>query len=280
MKNLLLVPILLLSQSAFSQFYYNDIISTADITRRFNDYVMNKVSTVTATATDAYGTKNNSFYELHEVKEGGTVVKVSRLDEAGKKTTVYRFGNNGQLLMQIDSASGVKDLTIYKYDANNRIVSVMNTASDVENEFSQVEEHVWLYDEKGSPKKMWKIINNKDSLGYEFALDEKKKVADEHLVRNGVSYDPLYYYYYDELDRLSDIARYNKIANRILPDFIFTYDEKNRLIQKLATVPGAVTGYVTIRYGFNEQGLKTKEVMFNRLKEKTGAIDFTYTFSN
>jgi uncharacterized BrkB/YihY/UPF0761 family membrane protein len=70
MKNLLLVPILLLSQSAFSQFYYNDIISTADITRRFNDYVMNKVSTVTATATDAYGTKNNSFYELHEVKEG------------------------------------------------------------------------------------------------------------------------------------------------------------------------------------------------------------------
>ena len=280
MKNLLLVPILLLTQSAYSQFYYNDIISTADITRRLNDYVTNKVSTVTATATDAYGTKNNSFYELHEVKENGKLVRVSRLDEAGKKTTVYRFGNNGQLQMQVDSANGVKDVTIYKYDANNRIVSVMNTASDTENEFNQIEEHVWIYDENGSPKKMWKIINNRDSLGYEFALDEKKKVADEHLSRNGVAYDPLYYYYYDELGRLSDIARYNKIANRILPDFIFTYDEKNRIIQKLATVPGASTGYVTIRYGFNEQGLKTKEVMFNRLKEKTGTIDFTYTFSN
>jgi hypothetical protein len=280
MKNLLLASLLALSQSVFAQFYYNDIISPANISKQMNDYVMNKVATINATATDAYGMKNNSFYELHEIKENGKLLKISKLDETGKLNTTYRFGNNGQLISQEDSAYKMKNVTTYKYDNNNRVISVLNTTYDPENEFNETEEHVWQYNATGQPVKMWKIVNRKDSLQYEFSLDEKKNIADEFMVRNGVKYDPTYYYYYDENNRLSDIAQYNRIAKRIMPDLIFTFDEKNNLVQKLATVPGPVTGYVTIRYGFNEKGLKNKEVLFNRLKEKTGSIDFTYTFSN
>jgi hypothetical protein len=280
MKNLLRLSMLLLSQSAFSQFYYNDIISPANISKQMNEYVMNKVATINATATDAYGMRNNSFYELHEVNENGKVLEISKLDETGKFTSTYRFGNNSQLLSQEDSAYKMRNVTTYKYDNNNRVISILNTTYDPENEFNETEEHVWLYNSTGLPVKMWKIVNGKDSLQYEFSLDENKNIVDEYMVRNKAKYDPAYYYYYDESNRLTDIARYNKIAKKILPDLIFTFDEKNKLIQKLATVPGPVVGYVTIRYGFNEKGLKNKEVLFNRLKEKTGAIDFTYTFSN
>lgn len=157
---------------------------------------------------------------------------------------------------------------------------MFNKAEDKENEFNDSEEHRWVYNDAGKPVKMWKILNGKDSLTYEFTMDENGNVADEYMTRNKVKYDPLYYYYYDDKNRLTDIARYNKIAKRILPDLIFSFDENNNLIQKLATVPGATTGYVTIRYGINEKGLKTKEVIYNRLKQKTGAIDFTYTFGN
>jgi hypothetical protein len=280
MKNLFLVSLLVLSQSAFSQFYYNDIISPANISKQMSEYVINKVATINATATDAFGMRNNSFYEMHEVKENGKLLKISKLDETGKLNTTYRFGINNQLLSQEDSAYKMKNVTTYKYDNNNRVISVLNITYDPENEFNETEEHVWQYNATGQPVKMWKIVNRKDSLQYGFSHDENKNVADEYMVRNGVKYDPTYYYYYDESNRLTDIARYNKIAKKILPDLIFTFDEKSNLIQKLATVPGPVAGYVTIRYGFNEKGLKNKEVLFNRLKEKTGAIDFAYTFSN
>jgi hypothetical protein len=280
MKNLFLALLVFSSHSAFSQFYYNDIASTGDITRQMGIYKSNKVQTITGTATDEYGTKNNSFFELQEIKDNGRMLKISRLNETGKMITVYRFDNNGQLVVIEDSVSGVKDITTYKYDNNNRVISVLNKSVDVQNEFNDTEEHVWKYNEAGKPVKMWKIMNGKDSLAYEFTIDEKGNVADEYMIRNKVKYDPLYYYYYDDKNRLTDIARYNKIAKRILPDFIYSYDDNNYIIQKLATVPGASAGYVTIRYGINEKGLKTKEVMFNRLKQRTGSIDFTYTFEN
>jgi hypothetical protein len=280
MKNLFLASLLAVCHPVCSQFYYNDIVSTTGITRLMVHYKTNKVLTVTGTATDAYGVRNNNFYEMQEVKENGRVLKISRLDEAGRMNTVYQFDDNGQLASREDSANGVKDITVYRYDNAGRILSVFNKAVDKENEFNDSEEHLWSYNDTGRPVRMWKIMNGKDSLVYEFSPDEKGNVADEYLTRNGVRYDPLYYYYYDDKNRLTDIARYNKIAKKILPDLIFTFDEQNNIIQKLATVPGAGTGYITLRYGIDEKGLKTKEVIFNRLKQKTGAIDFSYTFSN
>jgi len=54
MKNLPLVSLLVLSQSAFSQFYYNDIISPANISNKMSDNILNNVATINAPVTEAY----------------------------------------------------------------------------------------------------------------------------------------------------------------------------------------------------------------------------------
>lgn len=100
MKNLFLSLSFFLTQSVFSQFYYNDIISTADITRQMGIYKNNKVLTITGTATDEYGAKNNSFYELQEIKENSTLLRISRLDETGRMNTVYRFDDTGNFYQE------------------------------------------------------------------------------------------------------------------------------------------------------------------------------------
>lgn len=88
------------------------------------------------------------------------------------------------------------------------------------------------------------------------------------------------YYYYDEKNRLSDIVRYNTKVKKLLPDLMFEYDENNRVVQKITTVSNLLMGgYLIWRYIFNEKGLKTKEALFNKDKELTGKIDYSYTFN-
>ena len=279
MKNLIVLLYILIATVAQSQFYYNDIIGTQELNLRMKNYVSNKVASITATGIDAYGMKNTSFYELHEIKENGKFLKTSSLNEANRKNTLFQFDNNGNLVVQTDSSIGVKDIIEYKYDNNGKLVSLLNTTTDTENEFNQTEEHVWIYAANGYPEKMWKIMNGKDSLLYQFTLDANNNVIDEYQVKNKYKYDPLYYYYYDGKNRLTDVARYNKIVKKILPDLMFEYDEQDRVIQKIATVSGAQIGYVIFRFGFNEKGLKTREVLFNKLKQKTGSIEYQYSFN-
>jgi hypothetical protein len=279
MKNLLVFSCILFATVARTQFYYNDIIGTQELNQRMKDYVTNRVASITATGFDAYGMKNTSFYELYEVKENGRLLQISSLDEINRKNTLFRFDNNGIVVTQTDSTIGIKDVIEYKYDNNGRLRSILNTTTDTENEFNQTEEHGWIYTANGAPEKMWKIMNGKDSLLYQFTLDAGNNVIDEYQVKNKFKYDPLYYYYYDATRRLTDVARYNKIVKKILPDLMFEYDEQNHVIQKIATVSGAQVGYVIFRFGFNEKGLKTKEVLFNKLKQKTGSIEYQYTFN-
>ena len=61
-----------------------------------------------------------------------------------------------------------------------------------------------------------------------------------------------------------------------LPDFLFEYDDSDRVIQKITTTSGKKIGYFIWRYVFNEKGLKTKEALFNKDKELQARIDYTY----
>jgi hypothetical protein len=37
--------------------------------------------------------------------------------------------------------------------------------------------------------------------------------------------------------------------------------------------------YLIWRYGYNEQGLKTKEVLYSKTKELKGKIEYSYSFA-
>ena len=94
------------------------------------------------------------------------------------------------------------------------------------------------------------------------------------------------YYYFDEENRLSDIVRYNNKVKKLLPENILSYDDKNRLIQMMSSTPadkwGKITwvSYQSLRYVYDEKGLKLGEVMFNGDQQQTGRIKYSYTFGN
>jgi antitoxin component YwqK of YwqJK toxin-antitoxin module len=186
------------------------------------------------------------------------------------------FNDAGLLISTVDSAAGVRSVSTYSYDANGKIISISNSATDADStgDFSQTEVHNYVYKD-GKLHKMWRIINGNDSLEVRFEVDEMGNVIEERRFKARVLSDPIYYYY-DEKNRLTDIVRFNYKANRLLPDFLFEYDDSDRVIQKITTTSGGNLGYLTWRYLFNEKGLKTKEALFDKDKVLQGRIDYTY----
>jgi YD repeat-containing protein len=276
MKKLPFLLLLLLFFRANSQYYYKDLVAAADITRLMKTYTDNNIKKVTARGITPEGGSASDFSEVGEINANGTSLKVTTNNNKVISTLRYNFNDRGLLISSVDSTVNVKSTSTYTYDANGKIISISNAATDADSsgDFSQSEVHQYIYKD-GKLDKMWRIINKTDSLEVRFVTDENGNVIEERNFRRGVLADPIYYYY-DDRNRLTDIVRFNYKANRLLPDYLFEYDDNNRVIQKITTTSGKNIGYLTWRYLFNEKGLKTKEALFNKDKQLQGRIDFSY----
>ena len=277
MKNIILAIATLACFTVQAQYYYNDIISTGESNRQMKTFLANKVKTVSAKGVNPGGMQATDFTELREVKENGMVLKVTTRNNSN--TTIYynRFDNQGRLISISDSSTGIQSITTYQYDATGKILLVINSIKDTANDFNQIETHQWIYNIAGIPEKMWRIINQTDSLEIRFAPDENGNIVDERTYKKRLE-TAVVYYYYDEKNRLSDIVRFNKKLNRLIPDIMFEYDDSDRVVQKITTTSSLNLNYLIWRYLFNEKGLKTKEALFNKDKELTGKIEYNYTF--
>ena len=276
MKKLPFLVLILLSFHANSQYYYKDLVAAADITRLMKTYNANNIKKVIARGITPEGGAPADFTEVGEINANGTSLKVTTINNKVISTLKYSFNDRGLLISAIDSTVNVKSTSTYTYDTDGKITSISNSATDADSsgDFSQTEVHQYIYKD-GKLDKMWRIINKKDSLEVRFVTDEKGNVIEERNFRRGVLADPVYYYY-DDRNRLTDIVRFNYKANRLLPDYLFEYDENDRVIQKITTTSGKNLGYLTWRYLFDEKGLKTKEALFNKDKQLQGRIDYSY----
>ena len=277
MKTILLSIALFYSFAPRAQYYYNDIIGTAQTNMLMKTYITNKVKTIAATGFDHNGRPTTDFSEIQEITDNGKALKITTRNNSTNTIYYNRFDDMGRLISITDSSSAIQSTTIYKYDSQGRIIIVQNTIKDSANDFNQVEMHQWIYNADGHPQKMWRTINNADSLEIRFTPDEDGNTGDEKTFRRGVE-TSVVYYYYDDKKRLSDIVRYNTKAKKLLPDIMFEYDDNNRVIQKITTTSSLHLGYLIWRYLFDENGLKTKEALFNSDKVLTGKIEYKYTF--
>lgn len=273
--NKLIYSLFLLSfYQANSQYYYKDLIAAADLTRQMKTYTANNIRKVTAVTTAPNGAPSKDFSEVYEIN--GNTLRITTTINNVASSLRHTFNNTGQIITTVDSAAGVKSTSTYTYDAAGKIISISNSSTDADSSayFSQTEVHQYIYKD-GKLDKMWRIINRKDSVEVRFVLDKNGNVIEEWNVKRGTFSDPLEYYY-DDKNRLTDIVRFNHKANRLLPDYMFVYDDNDRVIQKVTTTSGSKLGYFTWRYVFDERGLKTKEAIFNKDKELQGRIDYTY----
>lgn len=278
MKNISIVVLILLSSfSSTAQYYYKDIIGTRNINQMIKLYRDNKVALVEATGFDGDGVKSSDFSETHNFFPDRDLLKIATRNKTSIDNQYYRFDSRGLLSGISDTSSAGVSTTSYTYDDNGNPILIKNTVTDSEDSIYENEVHQWFYNSAGKPIRMLRIVNNNDTTDIRCTLDDNGNVVEELPFIKKISREKIYYYY-DDRNRLTDIVRFNVKAHRLLPDYMFEYSDKNQVIQKITTLSTIGMGYLIWRYAFDDRGLKTKEVTFNRDKAMTGKIEYNYRF--
>ena len=279
MKIFISALLIFLIQPLNAQYYYKDIITTQETTRQFVILKTNKVQSVKATGYDTKGVADPHFSEVQQMLDGKNALMISTKNEfTSPSYMIQEFDSNNRLIRLTDSATDFKSTTNYRYDNAGKIAEMKNISKDSSSPINNIEIHKWIYNVSGNPVKMLRIINSTDTLEVKFTVDKNGNVLDEQPFKHGKAGE-ITYYYYDDNNRLTDIVRFNKKIGKLMPDYLFEYNENNQVIQKITMLSNFNMGYLIWRYAFNEKGIKTKEALFNKDKIMTGKIEYQYTFT-
>jgi YD repeat-containing protein len=278
MKALLSVTVLFVSLSSPAQYFYKDIIGTKESAELITTYRNQKVRSVVLKSYTVNNTPIDNFSISQEYLPAQqalrTVTKTEYTDPSYLTTYVDAAG---KVIKTTDSSAGIVNTSLYNYNAAGNLISIVTTAGDTL-AATRIDEHIWQYDAQNRITRMLRIKNKQDTSIVSLKLDEKGNVIEEQEKRRVATEEP-FYYYYDDGSRLTDIVRYNKNAGRLLPEYMFEYSASNQVIQRI-TIPQNSDNYLIWRYAYNDKGLKTKEVIFNKEKVQTGKVEYQYSFSN
>ncbi|MCU7552499.1 hypothetical protein OCK74_25495 [Chitinophagaceae bacterium LB-8] len=279
LKKILPVAFLLFTgKLVMAQYYYKDIIGTRETAELIKNYNTNKVSKVVLSSYDAENTRNEDFYVEQVFDPSSMVLRTETRSGVSDASVLISFTDkSGNVVKTIDSSETSISTTVYHYSPEGLLLNVNSISSDTSLKAPQTEDHIWQF-ENNKVKGMLRIKNKVDTTVVSFKFDEKGNISEESSIRRGIQSEPVYYYY-DSNNRLTDIVRFNKKARRLLPEYMFEYSQANQVIQRI-TVPGNGSDYLIWRYQYNSNGLKTKEVVYNKQKQLTGKIEYQYVFNN
>lgn len=275
-KVIFLLAAAFFSQQAVSQFYYKDILSVKQINQKHSINRANRVKKISFLSFDCEGKPIEGFSSAQEYSaDFREVVTKTQTPLSGPSLSTSLFDANNQLIQSVDTSDGSKTIVHYEYNGKGQLILITNITSSAGG-FSLKEVHSWTYNAQGQPQAMTKIKNDKDTTLFTFVYDENGNVAEEKSTLKGNAL-PTVFYYYDEDKNLTDIVRYNNAARRLLPDYIFEYEGKNRLASMLVVVEGS-SDYQKWYYSYDEDGLKILDACYSKTKVLIGKIEYQYDY--
>ena len=258
--------------TGLAQYYYKDLLATQQVNRTYLLYKNNKITGVNLSSFEGNRPVTEGF-QCEQKVSGNQVVTYTKTADAGESYFTATYNAKGLLVKSIDSSEAVISTTQYQYDALDRLLQVSNETHARDKSSQTSETHTWEYNGQGKPVKMYRIKNRKDSLGIAFKLDDKMNVAEETVVKGAPPASV--YYYYDDQNRLTDIVRYNEKAGRLLPDYVFEWDDSGDLSTMLVVSEGS-SDYLKWYYKYDDAGLKAVEFCYDKKKVLQGRIEYNY----
>ncbi|MEP6465533.1 MAG: hypothetical protein ABJB05_04475 [Parafilimonas sp.] len=228
---------------------------------------------VTATSTAADNTPTTGFVYSKKIKNNGALVITHTELETGGTSDDYDTYLNDVLVQSSDSADNVLTTIQYTYDDNGNTLQVQTETEDTAMDTHSTELHKWFYT-GNIPDSMLRIKDKNDTTIIHFKKDENQNVTEELWMKKGRQIEH-YFYYYNDKNQLTDIVRYNIQAQKLLPDYVFEYND-NGIISSLTQVPQGSSDYVVWQYIYDERGLKTKDVLFDKHQQLLGTVTYTY----
>lgn len=274
MKYLLVFAVLFAGKQSFAQYYYNDLLSNQYGNKQFQLIKSNKIKQIQVKSFDAGGQAAEGFSLVQEFSANynqSTTTSNTAANISEASTTTY---NTDKVSGTYEIAKGVETKVAYTYLQNGKLETISSSTTDTALHYQTTEKHIWQYATNGKPAQMLRIKNIIDTTIIVFNTDEQGNIAEEHWKKKGKDIET-YFYYYNPQNQLTDIVRFNKRVQKLLPDFLFEYDDQNR-IAKMTQVPAGNSNYIIWNYAYNDKGLKQSEVCTNRQKELIAKVEYVY----
>lgn len=274
MKPFFSIIALLVSSQTYTQYYFNDIVANQQSNKQYQLLKDNKIKKMKATSYDGNNQPSEGFSLEQEFSSDYKRLITLSTITSGAVSTLVTYYENDKVKSSHENARGVETQTDYTYDEKGRIQIINSATTDTSVKSTSTETHIWSYNDKNQPQLMLKIKNKKDTTHIEMIPDEYGNIGEERWKRKGAPFET-YYYYYNVKSQLTDIVRFNKRAQKLLPDFLFEYDTLGR-IKQMIQVPAISSNYMIWKYVFNDKGLKQQELCTDRQKQLVGKIEYIY----
>ena len=278
MKNIVLAALLISSALTQAQYYYKDIIGTAETNHQLKLYMATNVQSVVLKSFEPDGSVSDNF-QVEQLldKNAKTLKTVSHSGVTDESVLLSFFDDSARVIKTMDTSGTSFNAAAYTYNGAGKLLSLKSFSGDTLKTGSETEDHQWTYNGKGQPVQMLRIINNTDTTVIKFQTDDNGNIIQETPYKKGKSGDPVYYYY-DGKNQVTDIVRYNYKLKKLLPDYMFEYSDAGQVIQKITVPSNKAAQYLIWRYQYDSKGLKAREACFNKDKQLTGKIEYAYRF--
>lgn len=256
-----------------AQFYYRDIISNNQLLKEMESLRNNRIRSVIVKSFEDNGVESEGFFcEKKLSKDYKRSELFTRSDASAPSLFTSYFNDKGRVIQTRDSSNILLTINNYTYDGENRLLSVSSNIKSSDDDFTTEiqEEHIYTYNSKGIPESMVKVKNKFDSTLILFSTDENNNVSIEKDTKSGNKY----FYYYDQLNRLTDVVHSNEFKEKLLPDYLFEYNNAGQISQMTATEEGG-SYYYTWRYTY-DNGLRIREKCYSKDKRLMGTIEYEY----
>ncbi len=259
--------------SLHAQFYYLDILVNKQTNNQYKLLRNFEIRKITATSYD--GDEISEDFVLEQTISGDGKQIITRTASVNNEESYFISNYNiNRIIHTVDSSKNAINTVDYTYDNSGKILNIDNNSKDFDGTFLNTENHIWYYKDNGLPLNMLKIRNGADTTYVTFDYDENGNVAEEKWQKKNNTIET-YYYYYNDKKILTDVVRYNARAQKLLPDFMFEYDNLGHLTQMTQT-QGGIANYLVWKYFYNENGLKDKELVYNKNRLLLGRVEYRY----
>ena len=258
-----------------AQYYFNDLMANIQTHRQYKLLRALKVKKITASVQESANSNPETLLTEEVSTDGKRIIMYTSLQngKTSRTTTQYEMG---KLKKSESNNKGVESTTLYSYNEAGLPTLIQSTTKDTFLSSITGEAHQYFYKQDGSPDYAYIIRNQSDTVRVNFTTDNQKSVLEETWTRRNKEIEK-YYYYYNDKQQLTDIVRFNSKSNKLLPDFVYTYNEAGNVIQMIQ-VPRTGNNYITWKYIYNEKGLKITENCFNKEKQLLGTVGYSYEF--
>ena len=275
MRGLLFCLILFGCNQLQGQYYFNDLMANIQTHKQYKLLRALKVKKIIATVQESANSTPETLLTEEVSTDGKRIIIYTSLQngKTSRTTTQYEMG---KLKKSESNNKGVESTTLYSYNEAGLPTLIQSTTKDTFLSSLTGEAHQYYYKQDGSPDYAYIIRNQSDTVRVNFTTDNQKSVLEETWTRRNKEIEK-YYYYYNDKQQLTDIVRFNSKSNKMLPDFVYTYNEAGNVIQMIQ-VPRSGNNYITWKYNYNEKGLKTSENCFNKEKQLVGTVGYSYEY--